>query len=268
MGHEIRQFNHIGLFEGIGGFSLAARWMGWETIATCEINDFCNNILKYHFPNAKQHYDIKQTDFTIYRGKCDILTGGFPCQDISIAGIKNGRKGLQGERSGLFYEMIRAIDEIKPKFIIYENSPMIRGEILKQVHNELTKIGYVYNWGKIITARHLGYPHKRARYYGVSFANSDSFGRYEITNFNNEFEKIYKSEEIFRMQKTNKAEFNRTFSTSLRMQADNKFLRSFDGISDKMDADSIKALGNAVIPDMALLVFKAIEQYNKKYFRQ
>ena len=104
---------HIGLFEGIGGFSLAARWMGWETIAWCEWDGYCQKILKQHFKEAKGHGDITKTDFTIYRGKCDILTGGFPCQPYSLAGQ---RKGKEDERH-LWPEMLRAIREIQPKAI-------------------------------------------------------------------------------------------------------------------------------------------------------
>jgi DNA (cytosine-5)-methyltransferase 1 len=102
--------NHIGLFEGIGGFSLAARWMGWETIAWCEWNEFGQKVLKHHFPKAQPHGDITKTDFTIYRGQCDVLTGGFPCQPYSLAGK---RKGKEDDRH-LWPEMLRAIREIQP----------------------------------------------------------------------------------------------------------------------------------------------------------
>jgi DNA (cytosine-5)-methyltransferase 1 len=95
---------HIGLFEGIGGFSLAAEWMGWETIAWSEWNEFGQKVLSYHFPKAKGYGDITKTDFTIYRGQCDILTGGFPCQPYSISGK---RKGKEDERH-LWPEMLRA----------------------------------------------------------------------------------------------------------------------------------------------------------------
>ena len=108
--------NHIGLFEGIGGFSLAGRWMGWETLAWCEWNPFGQKVLKYHFPKATGHGDITKTDFTIYRGKCDILTGGFPCQPYSVAGK---RKGKEDERH-LWPEMLRAIREISPRWVVGE----------------------------------------------------------------------------------------------------------------------------------------------------
>lgn len=71
---------HIGLFEGIGGFSLAARWMGWETVAWCEWNEFCQKVLRHHFPEAEGFGDITKTDFKKYANKIDILTGGEPCR--------------------------------------------------------------------------------------------------------------------------------------------------------------------------------------------
>ena len=73
-------FTHLGLFEGIGGFSLAAKWMGWETKAWCEWNEFGQKVLRHHFPEAEGFGDITKTDFTKYANTIDILTGGFPCQ--------------------------------------------------------------------------------------------------------------------------------------------------------------------------------------------
>jgi DNA (cytosine-5)-methyltransferase 1 len=251
---------HGSLFSGIGGFDLAAQWMGWENVFQVEWDGFCQKVLAKNFPNVKRYGDIKEFDGTKYRGLIDIISGGFPCQDISISGINNKRKGLQGERSGLFFEMIRIISEIHPKVLIYENSPYVMGEIIKVIHSKLKKQGYV-NWGKIITARHFGFPHKRARYYGVSFSDSNGNGRNAFEYFNTEFEKIYKSEEIFRMRKTNKTEFIRTLSTSLRSKAETDFVRNSDGISDKLDKDRIGALGNAVLPIIPYQIFKAIEQY-------
>lgn len=108
---------HIGLFEGIGGFSLAAKWMGWETVAWCEWSPFCQQVLKYHFPDAEGFGDITKTDFLKYANKIDILTGGFPCQPYSLAGK---RKGTEDERH-LWPEMLRAIREIQPKWVVGEN---------------------------------------------------------------------------------------------------------------------------------------------------
>jgi len=99
---------HASLFSGIGGFDLAAEWMGWENVFHCEINPFGQKILKYYWPKAISYGDITKTDFTIWRSRVDIITGGFPCQPFSIAGK---RKGTADDRH-LWPEMLRAIQEI------------------------------------------------------------------------------------------------------------------------------------------------------------
>lgn len=108
---------HGSLFSGIGGFDLAAEWMGWENVFHCEWNPFGQKVLKYHFPKAISYDDITKTDFTIHRGTIDILTGGFPCQPYSTAGL---RKGKEDERH-LWPEMLRAIREIQPRWVVGEN---------------------------------------------------------------------------------------------------------------------------------------------------
>lgn len=108
---------HGSLFSGVGGFDLAAEWMGWENLFHCEINEWCQKVLKYHFPNSIQYDDITRTDFTPWRGKVDVLTGGFPCQPFSTAGK---RKGADDDRY-LWPEMLRAIREIRPTWVIGEN---------------------------------------------------------------------------------------------------------------------------------------------------
>ena len=81
---------HASLFSGIGGPDLAADFMGWENVFHCELNEFCRRVLSYYWPNAKSYGDIKRTDFTIWRGTIDILTGGFPCQPYSVSGERHG----------------------------------------------------------------------------------------------------------------------------------------------------------------------------------
>jgi len=104
-------FNHASLFSGIDGFSLAATMMGWKNTFHCEINEFCQLVLKDIYADATHYTDIKQTDFTVWRGKIDILTGGFPCQPYSVAGL---RKGKEDDRH-LWPEMLRAIREVQPR---------------------------------------------------------------------------------------------------------------------------------------------------------
>jgi len=160
---------HIGLFEGIGGFSLAAEWAGWETIAWCEINPFCQKVLGYHFPKANKHHDIKITDFTIYRGQCDILTGGFPCQPYSLAGK---RKGKEDDRH-LWPEMLRAVREIQPPWIVGENVFGIvnwdGGVVFNEVQTDLEAEGYEVQ-PYILPAGAVNAPHRRDRVWFVAYS--------------------------------------------------------------------------------------------------
>ena len=108
---------HASLFSGIGAAELASTWMGWTNLFHCEIDKFCNSILHYWFPYSKAYEDIRKTDFTEWRGSVDVLTGGFPCQPFSLAGR---RKGAEDDRY-LFPEMLRAISEIQPAWVVGEN---------------------------------------------------------------------------------------------------------------------------------------------------
>lgn len=109
--------NHASLFSGIGGFDLAAKEVGWNNVFQCEIDPFCQSVLKYYFPKTVLYEDIKRTDFTSWKGKIDVLTGGFPCQPFSVAGQ---RKGADDDRY-LWSEMLRVIRETRPRWVIGEN---------------------------------------------------------------------------------------------------------------------------------------------------
>lgn len=162
----------IGLFAGIGGFELAARWVGWETIAVSEIDPFCQKVLQYHFPGAQLHGDIKTTDFTEYRGQCDIITGGFPCQPFSAAGK---RRGTADERY-LWPEMLRVIDEVKPRWVVGENVRGLvnwdGGLVFDTVCTELENIGYEVQ-PFIIPACGVNAPHRRDRIWFIANATSN-----------------------------------------------------------------------------------------------
>jgi DNA (cytosine-5)-methyltransferase 1 len=108
---------HASLFSGFGAADLAAEWMGWDNAFWCEIDNFPRTVLSYWFPKSKGYGNIKETDFTPWRGKIDVLTGGFPCQPFSVAGQ---RKGQEDDRY-LWPEMLRAIREIRPTWVIGEN---------------------------------------------------------------------------------------------------------------------------------------------------
>ena len=108
---------HASLFSGIGGAELAAEWMGWKNLFHCEIQEFPRRVLEYWYPKSKSYEDITKTKFTEWRGKVDVLTGGFPCQPFSLAGR---RLGAEDDRY-LWPHMLRAIREIQPSWVVGEN---------------------------------------------------------------------------------------------------------------------------------------------------
>lgn len=158
---------HASLFSGIGGFDLAAEWMGWQNVFNCEIDPFCRRVLAYHFPDAKQYEDVKTTDFTIHRGHIDVLTGGFPCQPFSLAGK---RKGANDDRY-LWPEMLRAIREIQPRWVVGENVLGIvnwsDGMVFEQVQADLEAAGYEVQ-PFLIPACAVDAPHRRDRVWFVA----------------------------------------------------------------------------------------------------
>lgn len=189
---------HGSLFSGVGGFDLAAEWMGWENLFHCEINEWCQKVLRFHFPKSIQYDDITRTDFTPWRGKVDVLTGGFPCQPFSTAGK---RRGAEDDRY-LWPEMLRAIREIRPAWVIGENVAGItsmvqpgsevtvesqaslfekadKETILEQeyvietVCRDLEREGYTVQ-PILIPACGVGAPHKRDRVWFIASDRSDA----------------------------------------------------------------------------------------------
>jgi site-specific DNA-cytosine methylase len=165
---------HGSLFSGIGGFDLAAEWMGWENVFHCEWMEFPRKVLDYYFPNADSHIDICKTDFKKYEGTIDIISGGFPCQPFSLAGK---RKGTEDERY-LWGEMLRAVQEIKPKFVIAENvfgiTNIDGGMVFEQVCLDLETEGYEVQ-PFIIPAAAKNAPHRRDRVWFIATITA-SFG--------------------------------------------------------------------------------------------
>jgi DNA (cytosine-5)-methyltransferase 1 len=167
---------HGSLFSGIGGFDLAAEWMGWTNVFHCEWMEFPRKVLDYHFPDADSHIDICTTDFKKYANTIDILTGGFPCQPFSLAGK---RKGTDDERY-LWGEMLRAIQEIKPRFVIAENvfgiTNIDGGLVFEQVCLDLETQGYEIQ-PFIIPAASKNAPHRRDRCWFIATNSNCNDGR-------------------------------------------------------------------------------------------
>ncbi|WP_202191781.1 DNA cytosine methyltransferase [Bacteroides caccae] len=190
---------HGSLFSGFDAPSVAASWMGWKNAFHCEINPFCNEILKYWFPNSEHYEDITQTDFSQWKGKIDVLTGGFPCQPFSLAGQ---RKGADDNRY-LWPHMLRAIQEIRPTWIIGENvagiltmvqpgketevgsQTSLFGEdnrkrmllqqeyVIETICKDLEREGYSVQ-PLLIPACAVGAPHRRDRVWFVAHKNDSS----------------------------------------------------------------------------------------------
>jgi len=166
-----RKLNGLDLFSGIGGISLALReWV--RPIAYCEVDHYCQGVLLSRMADRQLFSapiwdDIRTMAKTQYNEfEIDIIYGGFPCQDISVAGLG---KGLEGERSGLFFEIIRLAREIKPKFLFLENVPAItvRGGI--EVVEQITALGYDCRWC-VISAASIGALHRRERWFLLAYA--------------------------------------------------------------------------------------------------
>jgi len=273
-------FTHIGLFEGIGGFSLASRWMGWETKAWCEWNEFGQRILKHHFPNAEGFGDITKTDFTKYANRIDVLTGGFPCQPYSQAGK---RLGTEDDRH-LWPEMLRAIHEIKPTYVVGENVLGIvnwnGGLVFDEVQVDLENAGYEIQ-PFILPACSVGALHRRDRVWFIAYSNDNRIGRRKqqqeseqkengtITNTANE--RLQESRKVFRQEyelfidastdasRGTTSQWSKATRGSGNVSKDDGIPKTMDGITvSKWKQESIKAFGNAIVPQVAYEIFKSI----------
>jgi DNA (cytosine-5)-methyltransferase 1 len=325
---------HGSLFSGIGGFDLAAEWCGWENVFHCEWNTFGQKVLKHHFPNSISYNDITKTDFTIHRGTIDIISGGFPCQPYSSAGK---RLGKEDERH-LWPEMLRAIREIQPSWVVGENVRGLTnwngGLVFDEVQTELEAEGYEV-LPFLLPACAVNAPHRRDRIWFVAFntksnrsakvgkilegKSNESIGicskninatdtnsngldqcdsAYEISATNGRLDALSNINESNgngvitdtcsigqECRKEGKCSEGRTQSNDELTKRCNKFPRTNfemfptqppicggdDGLPKELDNitfskwrnESIKAYGNAIVPQVAYQIFKSICQYQK-----
>jgi DNA (cytosine-5)-methyltransferase 1 len=171
--------NHGSLFSGIGGFDLAAEWMGWDNIFHCEWMPFPRKVLNHYWPNSISYEDITKTDFTIHRGTIDILTGGFPCQPYSSAGK---RLGKEDERH-LWPHMLRVISEVKPTYVVGENVRGLTnwngGVVFEEVCADLESQGYTVQ-PILLPACAVGAPHRRDRVWFIAANTNNASAEYSI----------------------------------------------------------------------------------------
>ena len=210
--------NHGSLFSGIGGFDLAAEWMGWHTEFHCEWMPFPRKVLSHYFPNSISYEDITKTDFSIHRGTIDILTGGFPCQPYSSAGK---RLGKEDERH-LWPHMLRAISEIKPTYVVGENVRGLTnwngGMVFEEVCVDLESQGYEVQ-PILLPACAVGAPHRRDRIWFVAYSSSN--GLYDKSKRTNQ----WKDTEFEQRNSTSKRlgiEWTATNTDSIRLQHSEK----------------------------------------------
>jgi len=319
---------HGSLFSGIGGFDLAAQWMGWENLFHCEWNEFGQKVLSHYWPNAELFNDITKSDFKKYANRIDVLSGGFPCQPYSTAGK---RLGKEDERH-LWPEMLRAIQEIAPRYVVGENVRGLTnwngGMVFNEVCSDLEACGYEVQ-PFILPACAVNAPHRRDRIWFVAYreanrlakserankwqehqqnnrigiwTSSDSNGSIgDATNANgfrleqckdggemeregSEFTNATQTNgEIKNSSDTNGiglwGEGNRIGESRFAGKNDKKnYWQNFptqspicsgdDGISDRLDGitfskwrkESIKAYGNAVVPQVVYQIFKTISK--------
>lgn len=164
----------LSLFAGIGGFELGLeRSGGFQTVAQCEIEPYCNKVLARHWPEVKRYGDIRELTAARLAADgiaVDAICGGFPCQDISSAGKK---VGIKGERSGLWGEYARLVGELRPRVVFVENVTALLSRGLDRVLGDLAALGYDAVWDGI-PASAVGAPHDRDRVWVIGYSNEDS----------------------------------------------------------------------------------------------
>lgn len=307
---------HGSLFSGIGGFDLAAEWMGWENSFHCEWNEFGQKILKYYWPKAESFTDITKTNFKKYEKKIDIITGGFPCQPYSSAGKRRGKEDIRH----LWPEMLRAIREIQPSWIVGENVRGLTnwngGLVFDEVQADLEAEGYEV-LPFLLPACAVNAPHRRDRIWFIAYTKNNGYSRkfeqregmqnnkrnickckkkgwdeirakFErcneirtITNTDNNGLQRRICAEQNNQQRWDKSRFVAKNFTDKNGSIPSAKWENFptvaaicdgdDGLSNRLDnitfskwrKESIKAGGNAIVPQVAFEIFKSIENYNK-----
>ena len=175
----------VSLFAGVGGFDLAMQRKGVKVVASVEIDSKCNEVLAKHFPEATQFTDVttvKGEDLINagFNPRTGIITGGFPCQDLSVAGK---RAGLAGERSGLFWEIARLVEETQTEYFLIENVPGLltsnKGRDFGVVVGTMADLGYSLGW-RVLDAQHFGVPQRRRRVFIVGRRTTDGTSIAEV----------------------------------------------------------------------------------------
>lgn len=227
---------HGSLFSGIGGFELGAAWSGIETRWNCEIDPFNRKQLKSLFPNVKQYEDVTRLSNP---ETVDIISGGFPCQNIYNAASKN-RVGVDGSKSRLWRDMLRICQEINPKYIIIENSHTILTKGFDIILRAFAEIGYDAEW-QILQGFQFGIPQRRRRLYAIFYASSIGDRMEERQVFSGWDKPVYPT----------------------WRSTEPKIYGMADVVPDRVAKH--RALGNAVQPLICHYLFECIKLNNKEF---
>jgi len=256
----------VSLFAGVGGFDLAMERNSVEVVANVEIDKQCQKVLAKHFPNAKQFSDItnvKGSDLIAagFKPSRGIITGGFPCQDLSVAGK---RRGLAGERSGLFWEIARLIEETQTEWFILENVPGLltsnKGRDFGVVVGTMADIGYSLAW-RVLDAQYFGVPQRRRRVFIVGRRTGDGLSPAEV---------LFKSEGLRRNTTQSKSQGQNTTASTARSFGQSSFAGYTEGpatltatsykrpednvIVGTLQARDYKGVGNQYVAENKLVV--------------
>lgn len=292
---------HGSLFSGIGGFDLAAQWMGWPNVFTCEIDPFCQQVLQHHWPDVDHHTDIFDFNATQYLGRIDILTGGFPCQPFSSAGKRKGKE----DKRYLFPEMSRVIRECRPTYVVAEN---VRGLLnlgggveFVAVCDELESCGYELQTF-CIPAAGKGAPHRRDRLWVIAHAcggveglheragrgKAQSDGRQNAGNVPDGRPGNGVATHAQRVRLEHRDGERKAAGPTIEkintkppcltgtweaFPTQSPVCDGNDGISLGLDGitfskwrkETLKAMGNAIVPQVAFEIFKGIERHETKF---
>ena len=270
----------LDLFSGIGGFSYAAERLvgGFETTQFVEIDTYCQRVLHKNFPNVPIHHDI--TEFNATEGQFDVITAGFPCQDVSIAGRQDGIG--EGTRSGLFFEVLRLARQIRPKFILFENVRNLlshsEGETFQQILQEIAKAGFDVEWS-VVSAKDVGACHKRDRLWFIAYpsrVNKDrtessiQAGRDTATSSttdatNTDCQRLEGLRGEHQLREGSEEETPCWSPQPYTLEPDWRgyfsqptICRGDDGFSNRMDR--LKCLGNSIVPQAAAVPLARIKQ--------
>lgn len=242
----------LDLFSGVGCFSLGLeRTGGFKTVAFCEIKEFQRSILSKHWPEVPCYHDVRLLDAdTLSRDglSVDLICGGFPCQDVSIAGRG---AGIDGSRTGLWRDAIRLVSETKPRYVILENVPKIRSRGLEHLLLALSEIGYDAEW-HCIPAAHVGAPQRRDRLWIIAYRQGHTLGpdahllgSYPPQKHLNGGLELCDEQE-------------RVPGSLAWWRTEPAVERVVDGAPTKLDVARIGAIGNAVVPFIPEMIGRAI----------